>query len=97
VPGGPLAGAKTCFRQLSQGITGPELIAFIDQDEAMRPDGKRGDGLFASLRSLRAANGDRRDLIAKVFHGSFNRMPEGRAAGGVERRSTSAVGELDTR
>jgi hypothetical protein len=31
----------------------------------MRPDGKRGDGLFASLRSLRAANGDRRDLIAK--------------------------------
>ena len=30
-----------------QGITGPELIAFINQDEAIRPDRKRGEGLFA--------------------------------------------------
>ena len=50
-----------------EGITGPELIAFINQDEAIRPDGKRGQGLFAYLRSLRSANGDRRDVIAKVF------------------------------
>src|SRR5436189_4519656 len=28
----------------SDGITGPELIAFINQDEAIRPDGKRGPG-----------------------------------------------------
>src|SRR6185369_2217970 len=35
-----------------EGVTGPELIAFINQDEAMRPDGKRGPGLFAYLRSL---------------------------------------------
>jgi type I restriction enzyme M protein len=60
-----------------QGITGRELIAFINQDEAMRPDGKRGDGLFAYLRSLRSANGDRRDVIAKVFQGTFNRMTNG--------------------
>ena len=60
-----------------QGITGPELIAFINQDEAVRPDGKRGDGLFAYLRSLRSANGDRRDVIAKVFQGTFNRMTNG--------------------
>lgn len=60
-----------------QGITGPELIAFINQDEAVRPDGKRGEGLFAHLRSLRSANGDRRDVIAKVFHGTFNRMTNG--------------------
>ncbi len=60
-----------------QGITGRELIAFINQDEAMRPDGKRGEGLFAYLRSLRSANGDRRDVIAKVFHGTFNRMTNG--------------------
>ena len=60
-----------------QGITGPELIAFINQDEAMRPDGKRGDGLFAYLRSLHSANGDRRDVIAKVFQGTFNRMTNG--------------------
>ena len=60
-----------------QGITGSELIAFINQDEAVRPDGKRGEGLFAYLRSLRSANGDRRDVIAKVFQGTFNRMTNG--------------------
>jgi type I restriction enzyme M protein len=60
-----------------QGMTGPELIAFINQDEATRPDGKRGDGLFAYLRLLRSANGDRRDVISKVFHGTFNRMTNG--------------------
>jgi len=60
-----------------QGTTGPELIAFINQDEAIRPDGKRGEGLFAYLRSLRSANGDRRDVIAKVFQGTFNRMTNG--------------------
>ena len=60
-----------------QGITGPELIAFINQDEAIRPDRKRGEGLFAYLRSLRSANGDRRDVIAKVFQGTFNRMTNG--------------------
>lgn len=60
-----------------QGITGPELIAFINQDEAIRPDGKRGEGLFAYLRSLRSANGDRRDVIAKVFQSTFNRMTNG--------------------
>src|SRR6202161_4637068 len=60
-----------------QGITGPELIAFINQEEAIRPDGKRGEGLFAYLRTLRSSNGDRRDVIAKVFHGTFNRMTNG--------------------
>jgi type I restriction enzyme M protein len=60
-----------------EGITGPELVAFVNQDEAVRPDGKRGDGLFAYLRSLRSANGDRRDVIAKVFQGTVNRMTNG--------------------
>ena len=59
------------------GITGPELLAFINQDEAMRPDGKRGAGLFAYLRSLQSTNGDRRDIIAKVFEGTVNRMVSG--------------------
>src|SRR5712691_10778633 len=57
-----------------QGITGTELIAFINQDEAVRPDGKRGEGLFAYLKSLRSTNGDRRDVIARVFQGTVNRM-----------------------
>ncbi len=60
-----------------EGITGPELIAFINQDEAVRPDRKRGEGLFAYLRALRSANGDRRDVIARVFQGTANRMTNG--------------------
>src|SRR5579863_7546628 len=61
-----------------QGITGDELIAFINQDEAVRPDGSRGAGLFAYLRSLTSSNGDgRRDVIATVFRGVDNRMKSG--------------------
>jgi len=60
------------------GITGPELIAFVNQDEAVRPDGKRGPGLFAYLRSLQTVNGtDRRDVVASVFRGVINRMING--------------------
>src|ERR1051326_7262848 len=61
----------------ADGITGPELIAFINQDEAVRPDGKRGAGLFAYLKSLQSRNGDRRDVIARVFQGTINRMVNG--------------------
>src|SRR3989304_10560822 len=57
------------------GITGDELTAFINQDEAIRPDGARGPGLFPYLRSLPGADGgDRRDVIATVFRGTVNRM-----------------------
>jgi type I restriction enzyme M protein len=60
-----------------EGVTGPELIAFINQDEATRPDGTRGAGLFAYLRSLQSSNGDRRDVIARVFQGTVNRIVNG--------------------
>ncbi len=61
-----------------QGITGDELLAFINSDEAVRPDGKKGAGLFAYLRSLSSSNGDnRRDVIATVFKGVDNRMKSG--------------------
>ncbi|MEJ2705374.1 MAG: class I SAM-dependent DNA methyltransferase [Sedimentisphaerales bacterium] len=60
------------------GITGDELIAFINQDEAVRPNGERGTGLLAYLRGLQSANGsDRRDVIATVFRGVINRMVSG--------------------
>lgn len=60
------------------GITGDELIAFINNDEAVRPDGSRGPGLFAYLRELQGANGgDRRDVIATVFKDLHNRMITG--------------------
>jgi len=61
-----------------QGITGDELLAFINQDECTRPDGKRGPGLFAYLRGLTSSNGDdRRDVVATVFKGIQNRMGSG--------------------
>ncbi len=44
----------------------------------MRPDGKRGPGLFAYLRTLQSSNGDkRRDVIGTVFSGIVNRMISG--------------------
>ncbi len=60
------------------GITGNELISFVNNDEAMRPDGTRGPGLFAYLRSLQGGEGGgRRDVIATVFRGTVNRMING--------------------
>jgi len=60
------------------GITGDELIAFVNNEEAVRPDGTKGAGLFAYLRGLQGANGgDRRDVIATVFKGTINRMING--------------------
>jgi len=61
----------------AEGIKGQELLSFINQDEALRPDGTKGLGLFAYLRGLQSANGDRRDVIAKVFEGTVNRMVSG--------------------
>lgn len=62
----------------ADGITGDELIAFINQDEAIRPNGKRGPGLFAYLKKLQGTSShDRRDTIAAVFRGTVNRMING--------------------
>ncbi len=61
-----------------QGVTGDELLAFVNQDECTRPDGTRGPGLFAALRQLSSANGDdRREVIATVLKGVDNRMKSG--------------------
>lgn len=60
------------------GMTGDELLKFINSDEAVCPDGKKGPGLFAYLRSLSSSNGDnRRDVIATVFKSVDNRMKSG--------------------
>lgn len=60
------------------GITGDELIAFVNNDEAVLPNGNRGTGLFKYLGGLQGANGgDRRDVIATVFKGTDNRMRNG--------------------
>src|SRR5919109_4746184 len=61
-----------------EGITGDELIAFVNNEEAVRPDGTKAAGLFAYLRGLQGVNGgDRRDVIATVFKGTINRMING--------------------
>ena len=62
----------------ADGLTGDELLAFINQEQATLPNGKRGPGLFRHLRTLTSDNGDnRRDVIATVFNGVQNRMISG--------------------
>lgn len=66
------------WAEQEDGITGDELIAFINNDEAVRPNGTKGPGLFAYLKGLHGSNGgDRRDVIATVFRGTINRMVNG--------------------
>src|SRR5881396_1510297 len=61
-----------------EGITGDELISFVNNEEAVLPDQSRGPGLFAYLRGLTGRDGaDRRDVIATVFKGVQNRMVSG--------------------
>ena len=64
---------------LHNPMTGDALIAFINQDEAIRPDGSRGPGLFAYLRSLEGSGDswDRRDVVSSVFQGTVNRVQSG--------------------
>ncbi len=61
------------------GITGDELLAFINQDVTIRADGSRGMGLFAYLRGLAGTGekGSQREVIANVFKGVQNRMVSG--------------------
>lgn len=61
------------------GITGDELLAFINQDVTIRADGSRGMGLFAYLRGLAGTGekGSQREVIANVFRGVQNRMVSG--------------------
>ena len=67
-----------------QGVTGDELLAFINNEETTRPDGTKGAGLFRYLRALSRSNGDsglvadtRREVISTVFNGVDNRMKSG--------------------
>jgi type I restriction enzyme M protein len=85
------ANLSTEDEGLHNAMTGDALLAFINQDEAMRPDGKRGAGLFAHLRSNEGAGTDpRSDVIATVFRGTVNRMQSGY----ILRDVLDAVGEI---
>lgn len=63
----------------ADGITGPDLLAFITAERTELPDGSTGPGLFAYLKGLRGDNGrrERRDVVAVVFQGLSNRMESG--------------------
>lgn len=62
----------------SDGITGDELLAFINNEETTRHDGKKSAGLFRYLRTLTSSDGDdRRGVIATVFKCVDNRMKSG--------------------
>ncbi|MGB7922864.1 MAG: N-6 DNA methylase [Pyrinomonadaceae bacterium] len=62
-----------------KGLTGDDLMRFIDNEEVTLTDGKRRQGLFAYLRGLQSGNGsgDRRDVVSTVFKGVNNRMVSG--------------------
>ena len=63
----------------ADGITGPDLLAFLSAEDVELSDGTRGPGLFTYLRTLHGDNGERerRDVIATVFRGFTNRMESG--------------------
>ena len=63
------------------GMTGPELVAFVNLEKAMRPDGGERAGLLTYLRGLQGGNGSsvgrRRRVIAAVFKDITCRMLSG--------------------
>ncbi|MDZ8258173.1 N-6 DNA methylase [Nostoc sp. ChiQUE01b] len=62
----------------NENFTGDRLKSFINNDEAILPDGTKGAGLLAYLRHLKSKTGrDRADVIAKVFKDVTNRMISG--------------------
>lgn len=61
-----------------KGMSGDDLMKFINNEECIRADGSKGQGLFAYLRGLFGPTGDnRRDVVATVFKGVDNRMKSG--------------------
>ena len=63
----------------SAGITGPDLLSFINGEQTVRADGTKGLGLFTYLRGLRG-NGEgrqRRDVVSAVFRDLRNYATSG--------------------
>jgi len=62
----------------NQNLTGDDLLAFINNEKVILPDGKEYTGLFYYLRSLQSESGtERKDVISTVFKGVTNRMING--------------------
>ena len=63
----------------ADGVSGPDLLAFLTAKRTARADSGAGPGLFAYLQGLRGDDGrrERRDVIATVFQRLSNRMESG--------------------
>jgi type I restriction enzyme M protein len=60
------------------GITGEELVKFVNSDEYLAQDGSRAAGLLATMRELPSeGDADRRAVVRRVFRGVSNRMQNG--------------------
>ena len=60
------------------GLSGDDLLAFINNEEIILANNEKSAGLLYYLRQLQSINGaDRRDVIATVFRGVNNRMVSG--------------------
>lgn len=49
------------------GITGDELISFVNLEKTIRPDGTEGLGLLAYLKALSDDGKSRKDVIGNIF------------------------------
>lgn len=58
-------------------MTGDDLIAFINNDEAVRPDGSRTASLLHCAACQSESGDNRRSVVANVFRRVVNRMING--------------------
>lgn len=65
------------WASMEDGITGDELINFVNQEKVLRPDGTEGLGLLAYLKGLNHDGKSRKDVIGNIFSGTVNRMING--------------------
>ncbi len=74
------------------GITGDELIAFINQERAVLPDGRQGPGLFGYLRNQCRTVEDRETLQrASLYVSRAGRRYRGAGDGFLALRDLSRV------
>ena len=55
------------WASMEDGITGDELINFINLEKTILPDGTEGLGLLAYLKGLNHDGKSRRDVIGNIF------------------------------
>jgi type I restriction enzyme M protein len=59
------------------GMSGENLIKFINNEECVRPDGSKGAGVLHHLRGFVGSDDPRQRVVGEVFGGVTNRMESG--------------------